>query len=55
MSADALAMVALIGLSDFWAGVLTAILGVSFWIIGLGILYLVYERYLKDKDTPDDT
>lgn len=48
-------MVALIDLPDFWEGLLTAILGVSFWFIGLAILYFVYERYLKDKDTPDDT
>lgn len=55
MPADALAMVALIDLPQFWEGLFTAILGVSFWFIALGILYLVYERYLKDKDIPDET
>lgn len=55
MSADVLAMIALIDLPQFWEGVFTAILGVSFWFIGLGILYLVYERYLKGKDSPDET
>lgn len=38
---------------EFWTGLLTAIIGVLLWFVGLGILYVIYERYLKHKDRPD--
>lgn len=46
--------VAVLDLPEFWEGLFTALLGISFWIVALAVLYLIYERYLKDKDQPED-
>lgn len=53
MRSDGFPVVALIDLPPFWEGLLSAILGILFWIVGLAILYVIYERYLKDKDRPE--
>lgn len=37
----------------FWHGLVSALVGIAFWFVALAVLYLVYERYLKDKDRPD--
>lgn len=46
-------VVALLDTPEFWSGLITAIIGVAFWFVALGVLYFVYERYLKDKDRPE--
>ena len=46
------ATVGLLDLPEFWHGLLSALIGVAFWFVGLAVLYLIYERYLKDKDRP---
>lgn len=45
--------VAIIETSEFWIGLVTAVIGVLLWFLGLAILYVIYERYLKHKDRPD--
>lgn len=52
--AEMLLNVAVLDLPEFWEGLFTALLGISFWIVALAVLYLIYERYLKDKDQPED-
>lgn len=44
--------VAIIETPEFWYGLISAIIGVLFWFVALGALYLLYERYLKEKDQP---
>lgn len=45
--------VGVIETGEFWYGLVTALIGVSLWVVGLAILYVIYERYLKDKDRVD--
>ncbi len=53
MVLSALLGVGLIESPDFWRGLITAVIGVLFWFVGLAVLYVIYERYLKDKDRPN--
>lgn len=53
MEPDLVVTVALLDTPGFWRGLITAIIGVSFWVAGLAILYVIYERYLKGIDAPE--
>lgn len=50
MAADAL-----FSIPRVWRGFAAAIIGVMFWIGGLAILYLIYERYVDDQAGPPET
>lgn len=44
------------GLPRVWAGAIAAVIGLTFWIVGLVVLNWLFERYVRDDpdDEPDD-
>ncbi|MFW6447954.1 MAG: hypothetical protein ACOC0X_00265 [Halobacteriota archaeon] len=36
------------GLSSVWLGAIAAVIGLLFWVVGLYVLHLVFERYVRD-------
>lgn len=36
------------GLSSIWLGAIAAVVGLCFWVVGLYVLHLVFERYVRD-------
>lgn len=42
------------GIPRLWLGLIAAIIGILFWIVGIALLNWIFERYLKDIDTPQD-
>lgn len=39
---------AALDLPSVWLGAVAAVVGLVFWVVGLYVLHLVFERYVRD-------